>query len=89
MLKTIVITGCSSGFGRSSALRFARRGDRVHATMRGIRGKNAEKAAELLTLAKSEGLALEVHELDVCDSHLRSLPCQQMGAGGLFRKFAL
>jgi NAD(P)-dependent dehydrogenase (short-subunit alcohol dehydrogenase family) len=44
MKKTLVITGCSTGFGREAALRFAKRGDRVYATMRGIKGKNAEHA---------------------------------------------
>ena len=29
-----VITGCSSGFGMLAALEFARRGDKVYATMR-------------------------------------------------------
>ncbi|MDF1799968.1 MAG: SDR family oxidoreductase [Planctomycetota bacterium] len=68
MSKTIVITGCSTGFGREAALRFARRGDRVFATMRGVEGKNAARAAELLAAAEAEQLALSVLELDVCDT---------------------
>ncbi|MFT4514920.1 MAG: NAD(P)-dependent dehydrogenase (short-subunit alcohol dehydrogenase family) [Planctomycetota bacterium] len=68
MSKTIVITGCSTGFGRESALRFARRGDRVYATMRAVEGKNAERAAALRAEAKDEKLTLTVLELDVCDT---------------------
>src|SRR5690348_4103782 len=34
MRKTIVITGCSSGFGRSTALELARRGRHVFASVR-------------------------------------------------------
>ncbi|MEM9381624.1 MAG: SDR family NAD(P)-dependent oxidoreductase, partial [Planctomycetota bacterium] len=65
--KTILITGCSAGFGRDAALRFARSGHTVHATMRGTGGNNAERATELRNLADGEGLALHVHmhELDV------------------------
>ena len=43
MPRTIVITGCSTGFGYLAALRFARQGDRVYATMRGVDGKNQER----------------------------------------------
>ena len=46
MSRTIVITGCSTGFGYEAALRFARRGDRVYATMRGAEGKNLEAATK-------------------------------------------
>lgn len=65
MSKTIVITGCSSGFGYSLALKLARRGDRVAATMRAPDGKNAAPANELKTLAHDEGLDLRVVDLDV------------------------
>jgi short-subunit dehydrogenase involved in D-alanine esterification of teichoic acids len=34
MTRTVVITGCSSGFGRDVAQQLARKGDRVYATMR-------------------------------------------------------
>ena len=44
MSRTIVITGCSTGFGYDAALRFARQGDRVYATMRGVDGKPASHA---------------------------------------------
>lgn len=65
MTHTIVITGCSSGFGKQLALHLARRGDRVYATMRGTQGKNAAVAAELAAAASREGIALRVVELDV------------------------
>lgn len=68
MTRTIVLTGCSSGFGRLAAEHLARRGDRVFATMRGVDGKNASVAAELNELAEREGLELRVLELDVCSS---------------------
>ena len=55
MSRVVLITGCSTGFGKDAALRFARAGDRVVATMRNASGKNAEKAAELTDAAKAEG----------------------------------
>jgi NAD(P)-dependent dehydrogenase (short-subunit alcohol dehydrogenase family) len=65
MARNVLITGCSSGFGRQLAERLARSGDRVYATMRGIGGRNAPVAAELSALAAAEGLDLRVLELDV------------------------
>ncbi len=65
MKKTVVITGCSSGFGKQLSLDLARRGDRVFATMRGTQGKNADSAAELAEAAVREGIDLTVLELDV------------------------
>lgn len=63
--RTVVITGCSSGFGRSLAERLARDGDRVYATMRGCDDRNREAASELEVLASAEGLDLRVLDLDV------------------------
>lgn len=62
---TILITGSSSGVGRSSAEVLARHGYTVFASMRDIAGKNAPVAAELRDLAARESLALHVIELDV------------------------
>jgi NAD(P)-dependent dehydrogenase (short-subunit alcohol dehydrogenase family) len=39
-MSTIVITGCSTGFGFQAAKMFAARGDKVFATMRNVAGKN-------------------------------------------------
>jgi len=65
MSRTIVVTGCSTGFGRIVSEQFARAGNRVYATMRGVNGKNSEVAAELRGLVQSEGIDLRVLELDV------------------------
>jgi NAD(P)-dependent dehydrogenase (short-subunit alcohol dehydrogenase family) len=65
MSRTIVITGCSSGFGKLAAERLARGGDRVYATMREISGRNAPKAKEIEAIAKEKGLDIRVIELDV------------------------
>ena len=60
-----LVTGCSSGFGRLSALELARAGIPTLATMREPEGANAEAAAELMSVAEGEGLPLEVAALDV------------------------
>ena len=65
MSKTIIITGCSSGFGYDLALKLARRGDRVYATMRAPGGKNTDAAQSLRDLADAERLALRILDLDV------------------------
>jgi NAD(P)-dependent dehydrogenase (short-subunit alcohol dehydrogenase family) len=65
MSRTVVVTGCSSGFGRQVSEQLARRGDRVYATMRGTEAKNAEIARALRDLAAAEGLDLRVMDLDV------------------------
>ncbi|MEV6258633.1 SDR family NAD(P)-dependent oxidoreductase [Nocardia sp. NPDC051929] len=46
MTKNVLIAGCSSGFGRLTAVALARRGQRVFATMR-----NHADADELISLA--------------------------------------
>jgi NAD(P)-dependent dehydrogenase (short-subunit alcohol dehydrogenase family) len=63
--QTIVITGCSSGFGYDLALKLARGGKRVYATMRGPGGRNAEAARALSAVAEAESLDLRVLDLDV------------------------
>ncbi len=64
---TVLITGSSSGFGRLTARTLARRGYTVFASMRGVNGKNAAVARELRGWAKTEGLSLQVVDLDVTD----------------------
>ena len=56
----VVITGCSSGIGYEAALRFARSGNTVYATMR-----NLAKAGPLKAAAEAEGLDIRIHQLDV------------------------
>lgn len=59
----VIITGCSSGFGLSSALAFARNGDRVIATMR-----DTGRAGDLPAIIESEKLPVEIRQLDVNQS---------------------
>ena len=67
MSKRVLITGTSTGFGRGTAERLARRGDHVFATMRDVAGRNAAHREALERLASQEGLRLRVLELDVTD----------------------
>lgn len=59
-MSNVLITGTSSGFGKLAALKFARQGDNVFASMR-----NTGKGRELEEVARKENLALKVIELDV------------------------
>ena len=61
-MATVLITGCSSGFGKLAALHFARKGDTVYASMR-----NTEKGAELEQARDEEKLKIELLQLDVTD----------------------
>ena len=60
--KSVLITGCSSGFGRLMAEKFAREGAKVFATMRNLPRTEGD---ELIALAKAEKLDLHVIEIDV------------------------
>jgi NAD(P)-dependent dehydrogenase (short-subunit alcohol dehydrogenase family) len=60
--KVVVITGCSSGFGMSGALAFARAGWHVYATMRDL-----AKQDRLMQKAQNENLLLKVKQIDVTD----------------------
>ena len=71
MSAVVLITGASTGFGRNAAERLARRGHQVFATMRDIKGRNAEHGDTLERLAARESLPLHVLELDVTDDHFR------------------
>jgi NAD(P)-dependent dehydrogenase (short-subunit alcohol dehydrogenase family) len=62
-MAVVMITGCSSGFGRATALAFARRGDRVWATMR-----NPADAGGLSAAVEAEHLEVATLPLDVNDA---------------------
>ena len=62
-MAVILITGCSSGFGKVSALAFARNGDHVYAAAR-----NPDDCADIADIADQEGLALTILQLDVTDT---------------------
>lgn len=62
--KSILITGCSSGFGRLAAESYAKSGAKVFATMRNLPRVEAE---ELERLARDKDLDLHVIEIDVLD----------------------
>lgn len=80
MSRTVVVTGCSSGFGRQVSEHLARRGDRVYATMRGTEGKNGEVARALRELASAEGIDLRVLELDVTSTDSVASAAEQVVA---------
>jgi NAD(P)-dependent dehydrogenase (short-subunit alcohol dehydrogenase family) len=65
MDKVILITGTSTGFGRTAAETLARRGYPVFATMRDISGRNAANRKALQSLAEREGWNLDVLDMDV------------------------
>src|SRR5580704_14169653 len=60
-MKTILITGTSTGFGRDTAETLARAGHTVYASMRDLQAKNRENAETL----RKQGI--EVVELDVSE----------------------
>ncbi|MCL4672905.1 MAG: SDR family oxidoreductase [Sphingomonadaceae bacterium] len=60
--KSILITGCSSGFGRLGADYFARAGAKVFATMRNLPRPEGE---ELRALAAADRLDIHLIEIDV------------------------
>ncbi|KPF65144.1 SDR family oxidoreductase [Porphyrobacter sp. AAP60] len=60
--KSVLVTGCSSGFGRLTAELLARQGAKVFATMRGLPRAEAD---QLRILALNERLNLHVIEIDV------------------------
>jgi NAD(P)-dependent dehydrogenase (short-subunit alcohol dehydrogenase family) len=65
MSKVILITGASTGFGRTAAETLAQREYRVIATMRDLSGRNASNCEALRSLADRKRWDLEVLEMDV------------------------
>ncbi len=62
-MSVILITGASSGFGRLTALAFARQGDAVYATMR-----DPEQGHGLQDAASANNLRMNLLKLDVTDT---------------------
>ena len=62
-MASVLVTGCSSGFGKLTALLFARHGHTVFATMR-----DTAKAGPMEAMAAEEGLDVRVLALDVTDT---------------------
>ena len=58
----ILLTGSNAGIGRLTALTLARQGHHVIATMR-----DTAKGDGLQAQCDSEGLTIELRQLDVCD----------------------
>ncbi|GHJ35656.1 SDR family oxidoreductase [Streptomyces sp. TS71-3] len=63
--QVVLITGASSGFGALAARLLAHAGHTVYSTMRDIRGKNAERAAQVTQYATEHDIDLKPVELDV------------------------
>jgi NAD(P)-dependent dehydrogenase (short-subunit alcohol dehydrogenase family) len=64
-MKSVLITGCSSGFGYETTKYLAQKGHVIYATMRHVNGKNKKPAAELRDFAKDNNLNITVLEMDV------------------------
>jgi NAD(P)-dependent dehydrogenase (short-subunit alcohol dehydrogenase family) len=81
--QVVLITGSSTGFGRTIAETLARHGHTVFATMRDPEGRNAKNAAEIRAVAERDGLFLQVLELDVTrdDSVERAIQTAAARAG--------
>jgi len=64
MSKVVLITGCSSGIGLATAVFLAKKGNKVHATMRTLDNKD-----KLVAEAEKEGVKVELLQLDVTDDN--------------------
>jgi NAD(P)-dependent dehydrogenase (short-subunit alcohol dehydrogenase family) len=65
VMKIIVITGASSGFGALTARALAKAGHTVYASMRDTTGQNARQVEEAKKFAKDNKVDLRTIELDV------------------------
>jgi len=73
----VLITGCSSGFGFLTALRFAREGHHVFATVR-----NRAKAIALDEVIAVEELPIDILDLDICDARAVTAAVAQAEVAG-------
>lgn len=64
-MKNVIITGCSSGFGYDAAKYLSKKGHHVYASMRDVRGRNAEVAADLKQYANDSHYKLDIVDIDV------------------------
>ena len=64
-MTTVLVTGCSSGFGEQIARTLAQHGYHVFATMRDVDGRNAVAAERLQAWATSARAELDIIEMDV------------------------
>ena len=67
MPKTILITGASSGFGKTTAYQLADEGHIVFASMRGVATHNAAKAEKAKSTSAKKGVDIRALKLDVQD----------------------
>lgn len=84
--KSALITGCSSGFGRLTALHLAREGATVIASMRNLDSGARPEAVELAEIAAEEDLDLSIVEIDVTDEALIAAgvaEAEEIAGGGL------
>lgn len=65
--KSVLITGCSSGFGYLLALLYSRKGYTTYASVRNTKSDGALKLTEI---AEKEKLPLHLLHIDVCDDAL-------------------
>jgi NAD(P)-dependent dehydrogenase (short-subunit alcohol dehydrogenase family) len=81
--KSVLITGCSSGFGRLGAEHYARLGAKVFATMRNLPRPEAE---QLRVLAAEKNLDITVIEIDVLSDELVAAgvaEAERLNGGGI------
>lgn len=65
MKKVVLITGCSSGIGFLAALKFAREGNKVYASVKCL---EEEGSKELEQISKKENLPLKIVEIDITNN---------------------
>lgn len=80
MSKSILITGCSTGFGFDAAKYLATKGHTVFATMRNSDGKNKPAADELRSFADEKGVNIKVVEMDVASDESVKAGASEIGA---------